>query len=182
MLSYIAIGVRAILLLFGIVVLGISVTLAKQQVIGAVPPETGFGSFAGAFGLITCAVGLGSLWIDKIPTILVVGADALASIFYLAGGIALTVALQSVSSCTSTDDTITYDRLTNKLLSGGCINKDGRLFCASMDNENEKGIGRCQSVQADYVFQFLGFIFGVGAIAIGWMIKKRGGGTTAAYV
>lgn len=72
---------------FGAVVLALSVTLAKQQVIGSPPPETSFFSFAGAFGLIASAIAILAIFIDKIPRVGVVAADALASVFYLAGAI-----------------------------------------------------------------------------------------------
>lgn len=73
--------------IFGAVVLGLSVTLAKHQVLGSPPPETSFVSFAGAFGLIASALGILGILIDKIPRVGVLVADALASIFYLAGAI-----------------------------------------------------------------------------------------------
>jgi hypothetical protein len=59
-------------------------------VIGSVPTETSFSSFAGAFGIIVSVIGLLSIWVEKIPVTIVLGIDALASIFYLAGGIVST--------------------------------------------------------------------------------------------
>ncbi len=74
-------------LLCGAVVLGLSVTLAKQQVHGSPPTPTSFGSFAGAFGIIAAAVGIVGLVVEAVPVLVVLVVDALAAIFYLAGGI-----------------------------------------------------------------------------------------------
>lgn len=68
-------------------VLGLSVTLAKQQGYGHPPSETAFGSFVGAFSIIVSAIGLASLWINQIPTVGIMAVDALAALFNLAGGI-----------------------------------------------------------------------------------------------
>jgi hypothetical protein len=74
-------------LVFGAVILALSVTLARQQVIGSPPAETSFFSFAGAFGIIVSALGILSIFVDKIPQVGTMVADALASVFYLAGAI-----------------------------------------------------------------------------------------------
>ncbi|KAI1848489.1 hypothetical protein JX265_008729 [Neoarthrinium moseri] len=181
MLSIVAIAVRGFLLLFGAVVLGLSVTLAKHQVIGSAPTESSFGSFAGAFGIIVSAVGLVALWVDKISPFIPLALDALASVFYLAGGIALTVALKGVSSCTNMNNEAARQRYDNKLLNGGCINTDQGPACAVEDDYALTG-SRCQRVQADYVFEYLGFIFGVAIIGLGYVLHRKGGSTRASYV
>jgi hypothetical protein len=68
-------------------VLGLSVTNAKHQEVGNPPAETSFGSFTGAFGVLVSLVGLAALFIEKIPAFFIMAADALASIFFVAGGI-----------------------------------------------------------------------------------------------
>jgi len=78
---------NGIKLIFGGIILGLSVSLAKQQVIGSPPPETSFYSFAGAFGIIVSALAILAMFVDQIPTIGVMVADALASVFYIAGAI-----------------------------------------------------------------------------------------------
>lgn len=74
-------------LLFGAVVLGVSVTVAKHQAIGMPPSETSFGSFCGAFGILISLIGFGALFFDKIPALVLMAADGLATAFYLAGAI-----------------------------------------------------------------------------------------------
>ena len=61
--------------------------MAKHQAYGSVPSITSFSAFVGAFGLIVAAIGLLSLWTDKIPNVVVLGADALSSLLFIAAGI-----------------------------------------------------------------------------------------------
>ncbi|KAI2470367.1 marvel domain-containing protein [Annulohypoxylon bovei var. microspora] len=176
-----ALAVRGFLLLFSAVVLGLSVTLAKQQEVGAPPSETSFGSFIGAFGILISLIGFAALFIDKIPAFAMMAADGIATALFLAGGIALTVALKPVSSCTSDDDATRYQRLTNKLLTGGCQDVAGDTVCPGISTEDVLK-GRCQRVQADYVFEYLAFIFGVAIIGLSFVLHRSGGSRTAAYV
>ncbi|KAI0015000.1 marvel domain-containing protein [Xylariomycetidae sp. FL0641] len=185
MLKIAILAQRGFLVLFGAVVLGLAVTLSKQQKIGSVPSETSFSIFAGAFGILAAIIGLLHVFWDKIPALVVMAIDGLACVFYLAGGIALTIALKSVSSCTSKSDEALSERFFNKILNGGCREKGGETFCfAGRDDDHPASYttGRCQRAQADYVFQYLGFIFGLAAIATTFYLHKRGGGSTKTYV
>ncbi|KAH9887434.1 marvel domain-containing protein [Xylariomycetidae sp. FL2044] len=183
MMKIAALVVRGLLVIFGAVVLGLSVTLAKNQAIGNVPSETAFSSFCGAFGLLVSAVGILAVFIDKVPPFVVMAADGLASVFYLAAGIALTLALKPVSSCENN-----RNLYFNKLLNGGCQHIEGYELpvCPNYGsndlNDNSKAAGRCHQVQADYVFEYLGFVFGLGVIAVTFFMSKGRGGSSAAYV
>lgn len=73
--------------IFGAIVLALSVTLAKHQVVGSPPAETSFFSFAGAFGIIASAIAILAIFVEKVPRIGVIAVDTLASLFYLAGAI-----------------------------------------------------------------------------------------------
>ncbi|KAI1187060.1 marvel domain-containing protein [Nemania serpens] len=185
MLKIVYFTLRGFLIIFGAIVLALSVTLAQQQVIGSPPAETSFYAFAGAFGLIASAIAILGILIEKIPRVGIIAADALASLFYLAGAIALTIALRPVSSCTSSSDIAQAQRFNNKLLNGGCERVKGELFChAGPDNEHFAAYtpGRCQKVQADYVFGYIAFVLGVASIVITLLSNRRGGTTTTTYI
>ncbi|KAI1203230.1 marvel domain-containing protein [Nemania serpens] len=178
-------ALRGFLVVFGAIVLALSVTLAKQQVLGSPPAETSFFAFAGAFGLIASAIAILALLIEKIPRVGVIAVDTLASLFYLAGAIALTVALKPVSSCTSSSEIAQAERFLNKLLNGGCKTIDGKKYCnAGPDDEHfsEYTPGRCQKVQADYVFGYLAFAFGVASIVLTLLSNRRGRTPTTTYI
>ncbi|KAI0526390.1 marvel domain-containing protein [Xylaria bambusicola] len=178
MLNIAAIALRGFLVIFGAVVLGLSVTLAKQQVIGSPPAETSFYSFAGAFGLVASAIAILAMIIDKVPRVGVIVADGLASLFYLAGAIALTVALKPVSSCTSSSARPRSERFANKLLNGGCNKIDNQLYCPNAGSGGGNKVdsytsGRCQEVQADYVFGYLAAVFGLASIIVTFLTQRR---------
>lgn len=62
-------------------------TLAREQAIGQVPPETGFGTFVGAAGFFASVFGMAALWFDQINGKILISLDTLVSVFYLAGAI-----------------------------------------------------------------------------------------------
>ncbi|RYP75480.1 hypothetical protein DL771_002365 [Monosporascus sp. 5C6A] len=175
--------VRALLLISGAVVLGLSTGLAKHQVVESVPPVTSFSSFVGAFGLIVAVLGLLSLRFEKIPTKVVIAADALSAVFYIAAGIALSVALKSVSSCSAGDPLSVTQRFENRVLNGGCEEIDGRLRCYSGNGDSGEDYtpGRCKRARADSVFEYFGFILAITVIVITYLVHRRGG-TTSTYV
>ncbi|KAI0469222.1 marvel domain-containing protein [Xylaria cf. heliscus] len=174
------IGLRTCLLVIAAVVLGLSVTLARHQAIGQVPAQTGFGTFAGAAGFFASVFGMAALWFDHIDEKILMGLDAVVSILYLAGAISLTVALQNVSSCTAMDDESQYDRYFNQILNGGCIHTEKGPLCPHAVNADGKDItpGRCQTAQADYVFEYVGFVFGMVMVCLGYFLNCRGRGGT----
>ncbi|KAI1263965.1 marvel domain-containing protein [Xylariaceae sp. FL1019] len=187
MLNVAAIALRGFLLIFGAVVLGLSVTLAKQQVIGNPPSETSFNSFVGAFGILVSGLAVLNILIDRVPKVGVMAADALASVLYLAGAIALTIALKNVSSCTSNSNEARGERYANKLLNGGCRKTKDGPDCPNVGGSTQKDIGkytgpRCQKVQADYVFGYLGFLLGAASVLMTFLAHRRGGATHASVV
>ncbi|RYP52123.1 hypothetical protein DL768_002673 [Monosporascus sp. mg162] len=178
-----ALVVRALLLISGAVVLGLSIGLAKHQVVESVPPVTSFSGFVGALGLIVAMLGLLSLRFEKIPVKVVIAADALSAVFYIAAGIALSVALKSVSSCSADDPLSFTQRFENRVLNGGCEEIDGRPWCYSGDRDSGEDftMDRCKRARADNVFEYFGFILAI-AIMIVTYLGHRRGGTTSTYV
>ncbi|RYP10710.1 hypothetical protein DL764_000500 [Monosporascus ibericus] len=183
MLGIGALVVRALLLISGVVVLGLSIGLANHQVVESVPPVTSFSGFVGAFGLIVTVLGLLSIRFEKIPVKVVIAADALSAVFYIAAGIALSVALKSVPSC-SADDPLSFAlRSENRVLNGGCEQIDGRLWCYSGDGNSGEDFtpGRCKRARADNVFEYFGFILTIAITVIAYLGHRRRG-TTTTYV
>ncbi|KAJ8114559.1 hypothetical protein ONZ43_g4873 [Nemania bipapillata] len=180
MLSIIGLALRIFLLLISAVVLALSVTLARQQSVGAVPPETGFGTFVGSAGLVASAIGMAGLWFDQINGKILMGLDTLMSLLYLAGASALLVAVKIVSSCTATDDISEVQRVTNKIMNGGCVGSDEGPICPNAFSLDGKDLtkSRCQIAKADYVFEYAGFIFGFAMVAVGFLLHRRGRGGT----
>ena len=87
-ISFIATAVvRFFQILFAVVVLGLSVTMAKWQVFGDAPATTVYGAFSGGFALLVGLIGAVAIFLDAIPAIIVAGADGLAAVLTLAAGI-----------------------------------------------------------------------------------------------
>ncbi|KAI0854524.1 hypothetical protein F4860DRAFT_523311 [Xylaria cubensis] len=180
MLSVIGIALRTVLLLITSVVLGLSITLARHQVTGEVPPQTAFGTFAGAAGFFASVIGMVALWFDSINGKGLMGLDAVVSFLHLAAAVSLNVALQTVSSCTAMDPESQYDRYYNKILNGGCDHTKQGSICYGVDSYGKDLTpGRCETAQADYVFEYIGFIFGVTMVCLGYVLIRRGRGGTA---
>lgn len=79
--------VRVLQILFAVIVLGLSIHAAKWQDTGSVPATTAYSAFAGGFAILVALIGLAAIWISAIPSLIMSGVDALASILLLAGGI-----------------------------------------------------------------------------------------------
>lgn len=73
--------------IMAIVVLGLSVDLVKGQKIGDAPTTTKYSTFTGGFGLAVAVIGLVSVFIDAIPALIVMAADAVSGLLLLGGGI-----------------------------------------------------------------------------------------------
>ncbi|KAJ5715384.1 uncharacterized protein N7483_012565 [Penicillium malachiteum] len=82
---------RAFQLLSTIVVLGLSVSLARAQGHGSVPAQTGYAALAGALGVLVSLVGIAALFVENLSGIIAWALDAFASVALLVGGILHTV-------------------------------------------------------------------------------------------
>lgn len=95
--------------------------------------------------------------------------------------------MKTVLSCTATDDASLDSRAVNKILNGGCVHDKDGLICPHAISLGGADLtsGRCQMAQADYVFEYAGFVFGLSMVCMGYLLHRRGrGGTplpTSAY-
>ncbi|KAJ5852572.1 uncharacterized protein N7529_011957 [Penicillium soppii] len=156
MISY-AIGVRVAQLLFAIVILGLSVSLARGQVIESVPSETVYAAFAGGLGIVAALLGFATTSessVNKPLTWLVDGVSALA---LLVGGIIFAVRLRG-TRCSNW--LTTYH---NVLLCGGC-DYDASGIRSNCWYGSDQLKSRCGSAIADTVFMFLAFVICIAAL------------------
>ncbi|EHA55262.1 hypothetical protein MGG_08113 [Pyricularia oryzae 70-15] len=177
--SIIGLGLKGFLLIASAVVLGLSVTLENHQKYGSPPAETSFASFTGGFGIVVAAIGVASMFIDAIPTLVPLVVEGLAALFFLAGGIALAIAMKGVS-CDGDLGSEAYGvRFFNKILNGGCptVNRcyvsDKIIFSPEEGNDSLKA--RCVRTQADFAFQFIAMFAALGALAMTFFTARRSG-------
>ncbi|KAL5119520.1 hypothetical protein ACEQ8H_002585 [Pleosporales sp. CAS-2024a] len=90
-------ALRALQFLFGVVVLGLSVTLIRGHHWGDFPSSLGYGAFLGGVTILGALVGMGSTWVAFLPGMIGAGIDGLLAVLNIAGGITLAVKLKGVS-------------------------------------------------------------------------------------
>ncbi|KAH8897170.1 hypothetical protein GQ53DRAFT_818449 [Thozetella sp. PMI_491] len=190
MLAAISLGVYGLQAIFAAAVLGLSVTFVKNHLIGDAPATMRYAVFLGAYGLILAALGVASLFLEAIPSIIPVGFKAIGALLFVAGGIAWAVGLKGLSCSDSTSPNI--DNLyTNPLLNQGCVTKPANKdypYCAVVgDAPAEYTIdyafpglkSNCQKALADEVLMFVSFALIVALIVLGFLYRKRRGGSSS---
>ncbi|KAJ5101392.1 hypothetical protein NUU61_003614 [Penicillium alfredii] len=157
---------RVVQLLFAVIVLGLSITLAKGQHDGVLPPATGYAAFTGALGIVASLIGFAALFIDSLDGVITWLIDGVTSLALLAGGITYAVLLRG-TSCSN------WQTLQdNVLLSGGCAAAFDDSFKACyyagyhLYSELE---GRCKSATADAAFMILGFLICVAVLIVSFV-------------
>lgn len=175
--------------LFAVVVLGLAVTLLKQQRYGNSPTTTRYSIFTGAFGMIVAVVGAIGLFLEAIPAIVPMALDAVSGILLAAGGIAWAVGLKGIQ-CKLDDAEKMYD---SPLLNEGCVTTSGggRPYCGVLDDANggkdaealaNRLKGNCQKAFTGEIFQFLTFALAAILVALGFLTMRRGGTSGSRFV
>ncbi|CEL03841.1 hypothetical protein ASPCAL04981 [Aspergillus calidoustus] len=168
LISAILRGFQAI---FAVIVLGISVDLARGQetALESVPAATGYAAFCGAFGTLAAFIGVASLFVSSLEGIVTWALDGLSSLTMLAAGIAFAVLLRD-APC-SNPSVIEH----NSLLNGGCMKHDGDLYCRyTARSGTGKLKSRCVSAKADSAFMFITCVTCIGIVAYSFFVRGRG--------
>jgi len=141
---------RIIQLVFSIIVLALSIKLIKGQNYGGSPATTSYAAFVGGLGIVVAVFGVLSQILAALrDSIIIAIVDLLASLFFLAGGVAMAVALgPGVNSCNNK-----LYRENNKIIDGGLTGPDHDLFFGPTPLKS-----RCEMAQATAAFEFLGLV------------------------
>ncbi|KAI3531612.1 hypothetical protein CABS01_00232 [Colletotrichum abscissum] len=178
MLNLISMGVWALQGIMAIVVLGLSIDLVKGQKIGDAPTTTKYSTFTGGFGLAVAVLGLVAVFIDAIPALVVIAADALSGVLLLGGGIAFAIGLHGVAC----DEKHWKAIGNNDIINGGKFKQDGQWYLAPGMTENVL-LERCRKSTADQAMQFVTFGFALTTIVLIFLVWKNGrGGRGTNYV
>ena len=78
---------RAFQALFGIVILGLSVTLIRGHHIGSLPASLGYAAFAGGVAILAALVGIAAVWLSFLEGFVGMTIDGLVAILNIIGGI-----------------------------------------------------------------------------------------------
>ncbi|PYI04647.1 hypothetical protein BO78DRAFT_471125 [Aspergillus sclerotiicarbonarius CBS 121057] len=161
---------RGFQFIFSIIVLGISVSLAKGQRIGSAPAATGYAAFTGGLGTLASLIGAAGIFIESLQALITWAVDGLAGLAFVAGGITYAILLRG-TSCSNYAST--WD---NAIISGGCTKIDKEKVCGYTPGKSKS---RCTSAQADTAFMFLGFVVCVGVCGMIFLRKRKG---TSGYI
>lgn len=93
--------------------LGLSITLAKGQVVGKIPTTTGYATFLGGLGMVASAFGIINIFVDKFGGIIVLAVEGLATLLFIAGGVAMAVMIKG-GDCKDF-----FSAATNKIINCG---------------------------------------------------------------
>ncbi|KAF1947347.1 hypothetical protein EJ02DRAFT_449925 [Clathrospora elynae] len=145
--------VRGLQALFGIVVLGISVSLIRGHHWGGLPASLGFAASVGGVTILGAAIGVMAMFVSFLDGVVGLAIDGVIAIVNVAGGILLALKLSGVNCTEATQDN--FEKLVgNTIINGGCRAK-GDCWYFYNENNPETMISRCKSTQADDVFMFL---------------------------
>jgi len=178
-------GLRGLQILFGAVVLGLSISLAKGQAkspiryddgkdykVPGLPARTGYICFIGAFTILAGLVGATAVLIEKLEGVITWGLDILTSLGLLAGGIMVAVGLKG------TDCGNVFTLFGNDLLNCGVrvLNDQtyvGGCTATAFRKDQDPWKNRCRMYKADDVFVFFALLVTVAALAMSFRSKKR---------
>ena len=78
---------RGFQFLFGIIVLGLSVTLIRGHHWGSTPASLGFAAFVGGISILGAFIGLAATWASFLEGVIGLAVDGLIALINIAGGI-----------------------------------------------------------------------------------------------
>jgi hypothetical protein len=80
-------ALRAFQALFGIVILGLSVTLIRGHHWGSLPSSIGYAAFVGGVTILAALVGVAATWVSFLEGVVGLAVDGIVAILNIAGGI-----------------------------------------------------------------------------------------------
>lgn len=99
--SLINIVLRGAQALFGIIVLGLSITLIRGHHWGGLPASLGYGAFVGGLSVLAALIGLAATWFDFLGGMIGLVIDAFVALINIAGGVvSLLISTTAVSTKT----------------------------------------------------------------------------------
>ncbi|KAL6705876.1 hypothetical protein ACN47E_006336 [Coniothyrium glycines] len=153
---------RGFQFVFGIIVLGLSVTLIRGHHWGSTPASLIFGAFVGGVSVLGALVGLAATWISLLEGVVGLAVDGLVALVNVAGGVYFAIRLGGVQCKIDASAANNQKVLDNDWFNGGCLKFDGTKGCwvlAEYGDNAKKAVnillGHCREAQANTVFMFL---------------------------
>lgn len=90
-------ALRGFQFLFGIVVLGLSVTLIRGHHWGSTPASLGFAAFVGGISILASLIGLAGTWVSFLEGVVGLAIDGVVALINIAGGVVSPTCLKYTS-------------------------------------------------------------------------------------
>ncbi|KAF2110033.1 marvel domain-containing protein [Lophiotrema nucula] len=181
MVSKIAgIALRAFQFLFGVVVLGLSISLIKNSPLVDGPnSKHAYAAFVGAITTVTAIMGVLSLWFPAVGGIISMVFDGFIILVNLVGGLIIAITIGNIkcsSHRNSRSTFVNFSKLVSNSLIGCSLTSSDA--CTAWDRKSDDDVihmlvGRCQMNQADAAFQFLTVLVLLGSLVVTWMRMKN---------
>ncbi|KAI4929381.1 uncharacterized protein J4E92_005045 [Alternaria infectoria] len=170
--------VRGFQALFGIVVLGISVSLIRGHHWGGLPASLGFSAFVGGVTILGAAIGVAGLFFSFLDGMIGLIVDGAVAVINAAGGILTKVKVLALKiSGVDCDGDTTIKNATklilNDIFNGGCRAEDECWYYYAENDPNTMK-SRCKSTQADCVFMFLTVVVLAVTALLAFLRMKKG--------
>ncbi|PVI06030.1 hypothetical protein DM02DRAFT_610357 [Periconia macrospinosa] len=169
-------AIRGFQAVFASVVLGLSVTLVRNQGPGlASPLSLRYAAFVGGFTLLAAFVGVAAEFLSALQGKVVFLLDGLVTLISISGGVLLAVLIGG-ANCGDASLLNRAKLFENDLFNGGCEGKgDNRKCWNGFGHGREKYLNsRCKESQATSVFMF--FVVGLmfASMTMTFLRSKKG--------
>ncbi|EGY14719.1 hypothetical protein VDGD_05883 [Verticillium dahliae] len=166
--SYVGVGAWILQTIFALVALALSIDLLRGQLDGAPPGSIQFAVFVGSVGLVVALLGLAGMFVDKIPSNVVMVFDVMSGLLLIGGGIAYAVALGGIE-CErheSSDEVVGKDWWESPIVNAGSQNYHGT---------RKLDLRRCQKAYANQAIQFACAVTALGTAFLCYLAWRRTG-------
>jgi hypothetical protein len=169
-------------------VLGLSIVLAKGQLLGHVPTTTGYAAFLGGLGIVSGVFGIITVFVHIFDGNIPLVAEGLVMLLFIAGGVTMAIMIKG-GQCNDFEFTA-----TNKIINCGgfATTKNGKTLwydiCGLDQYKNTDGDEappewiekaakimqqRCESATADYGLMFAVVLFSALALGLGYAWRRH---------
>ncbi|CRK06275.1 hypothetical protein BN1723_001707 [Verticillium longisporum] len=166
--SYVGVGAWILQAIFALVALALSVDLLRGQLYGTPPGSIQFAVFVGSVGLVVALLGLAGMFVDKIPSNVVMVFDVMSGLLLIGGGIAYAVALGGIE-CEwheNLDEVEGDDWWESPIVNAGSENYHGT---------RKLDLRRCQKAYANQSIQFACAVTALGTAFLCYLAWRRTG-------
>jgi hypothetical protein len=167
-------------------VLGLSITLAKGQLVGHVPTTTSYASFLGALGMVAGAFGIIAVFVHIFDGIILLAFEGLVTLLFIAGGVTMAVmikggkcndfiftATNKIINCGGTMEMIDGDHWWFGICGLEYYNKGEIAPPGWIDKSSKILRQRCEEATADYGLMFAIVLLSAVALGLGYVGRRN---------